>query len=401
MKLWQQISILSLGCVFTASGFAGVVVDRAESGSVKVLVDGNETNTVQSDKASKLSLSSTRSKIDSSEKIEVEVDGVKNTSASGTRTKKDRVSLNAIGNSPVQIEVGSSDTATTETSTVDVNAHGGAKVDVALDSNTTPTSQVNYVEVNAVGYGEENTSVEVESYRSEDDDDDSFFDLDGIVPVIAARVGIDDAQIGHDQDIAIQYPEDRFEYTDNNDTQFVWGLFAGVEIPLSENGRCRWQTGAAYYRPTEFEVNGIDYRLGLPDIADRSFKYSVQNQRLMWENKFLLGLNRYFSAYALGAIGWSQNKASDYDSDNNDGVVAPGPSFGSHTSNSFSYSFGLGLEVSLAEQLRLGLGYQFTDLGQVKLAADDEYPMADSDDTLERSSTPTNEVILGLTYLFN
>lgn len=406
MKLWQKISILSLGCAVTAGTFAGVVVDRSESGSVKVLVDGNETNTVQSEKASKLSISSTRSKIDASERIEVEVDGVKATS-SGYKVKKDKLSLNAVGNSPVQVELGSSDTATTETSTVDVNAIGGAKVDIALDTDVTPTSQINYVEVNAIGSGEQDTFVEVESYRNdsgayvEREKNDSLLHVDGMVPVIAARIGIDSAQIGSDQNIDFGGdPDDRFKYTGNDSTQFLWGLFAGVEIPLSANGKCLWQTGAAYYRPSKFTAEGENYIQGDPSKNDRSFEYNVQNQRLMWENKFFLGLNKYFSLYALGAIGWSQNKAQDYHSYSNDPLVPAGSQFGDNTENSFSYSFGAGVEMYLAEQIRVGVGYQFTDLGKVQLGHSD-IPIPDQSDTLKSSNTPTNEVVFGLTYLFD
>jgi opacity protein-like surface antigen len=402
MKLWQQVSVLGLGCMLTANSFAGVVVDRAESGSVKVFVDDNETNTVQSEKASKLSLSSTRSKVGSNEQIEVEVDGVKNTTSSGARSKKDKVSLNARGNNPVQVAVGSSDTATTETSTVDVNSEGGAKVDVALDSDVSSTSQVNYVEVNSIGgdYDDDHTYVEVDNRRSGGEDYDSFGDFaEGLIPVIAIRAGLADASIGETQDLeSVGSKADRLKYNEDSDTQFVGGAFAGVELPLTENGRCRWQTGLAYYQTAPFKVDGVDYKRGDESKVARTFEYEVHNLRLMWENKFLVGFNDRFSGYLLGAIGWSRNQASDFHSTVVDHQVVSNIGFEDGTRNNFSYSFGIGLEMALAEQLRLGLGYQFTELGKVKFGNSTEPEITN---TIENSNTPTNEVILGLSYIFN
>lgn len=239
--------------------------------------------------------------------------------------------------------------------------------------------------------------VRVDEENSEEDNDD-------ILPVISLRAGVDTIRAGDSQNLFLT-PTDTSatHFTSDNtwDTLFVWGALAGLEIPFGESGRYRWQPGIAFYSTvSDYEVDGAVNPNGSPNIVDYHYTYSVETQRIMFENKFLMGVNEHVLFYLLASVGEAINKATGFKYTSVDPAV---PSnnviFEDNTEYSLSYSFGLGIEVPFFESFRAGLGYQYSDFGKIKLGH--QRSVGATSETLETDSTPAHEVIFNISYFFN
>jgi opacity protein-like surface antigen len=170
----------------------------------------------------------------------------------------------------------------------------------------------------------------------------------------------------------------------------------GIEFPMSEENR--WQTGFSYYQAATFEVEGQVQQLSDPAYTSFEFNYKVNNQRILWENRWLSEVADDYFFYLMGGLGIAFNRAYDFDENNELNPAADiDPFFKDKTTTSLTYSFGVGVETEVIEDLRLGLGYQYSDLGKVEL---DTFEGQVTDDTIQTSSSPAQEILLMLTYFF-
>ena len=221
--------------------------------------------------------------------------------------------------------------------------------------------------------------------------------------IASLRVGADIADIGKDQHVLLSPldpKEDNFLVEDEWHLRAMWGAMAGIEMPLEDEYEdYRWQTGLAYYQTQNFDIKGVEETFSQPALANRNFEYSVRNIRVLWENKLLREVDEHIYVYLFLGLGVNINSAFDYKNQqaNSPGVL-PNPAFDDNTQYSFSYSVGFGAEMDVMEDLRAGVGYQFSDLGRVELGEIDS--ALASSQTLEHSNTLTNEFIFNLTYLF-
>jgi len=226
--------------------------------------------------------------------------------------------------------------------------------------------------------------------------------LEDIKVVISLRGGVDIMDVGGSKTMNTSYSVDapeRFVVEDERQTRAVWGGLLGLEMPLGESERYYWQSGAAYYQTSMLRIHGTVEELSVAGHPARDFHYSVRNQRIMWENKLIAKLNQRFAVYVLGGLGLAVNEAYGYEEAPRSSDVGVIQKFDDRTKDSFSYSVGLGLEMELIEQLRLGAGYQFSNLGQIRLGYADV--PNHSYDSLSQTTTKTNEFIANLTYAFN
>jgi len=218
--------------------------------------------------------------------------------------------------------------------------------------------------------------------------------------VAAFRFGSDWAQVGESQHVQlldIDPAPDYFDTTNSTSYRPVFGGFFGVEVPFFDFPHMRWQTGVAYYQTDKLETEGIEYFFSLPDFGNKTYSYRVKNQRWLFENKFLYGFHPRLSAYALGGLGVAFNTASDYHEASIDGTTPATGIFASDDMGSFSYAMGFGFEGQIIQNIRLSLGYQFSDLGKVSLG---NYNNGNTTDTLSFSTMPTQEIIMQLSLVF-
>lgn len=229
-----------------------------------------------------------------------------------------------------------------------------------------------------------------------------------IRPVISLRGGIDYAKVNGNTAYAITNYDipipDSYIPEDEWHSAAVWGGFLGIEFPFFARWS-HWQTGVSYYHSGNFEASGYIHLWSVPDLINLEYEYDVRNQRVLWENKWLADLNCCIDLYLLFGLGWSQNKAFNYREieETIDSTRSRGH-FIDDTQNSFTYSLGLGIEFDVIEHIRFGIGYQYSDLGEIALGhreginyTTDAY----TDESLElNEQTPTHEIIANLTFIY-
>jgi len=122
-------------------------------------------------------------------------------------------------------------------------------------------------------------------------------------------------------------------------------------------------------------------------------------QQLLIENKLIFNTKTKYYPYLLVGLGVSFNQSENYDI-NYPADLFFTPLYEDNVQTSFSYSLGLGIDFQVAHELRIGLGYRFTDLGEVALGQRTLDPInpIDIPGTLEQSNVYIQEVMLQFTY---
>ena len=147
------------------------------------------------------------------------------------------------------------------------------------------------------------------------------------------------------------------------------------------------------YRPYNYVIVHISH-----STYTYTYSYSISSQQLLLETKLLNTSFGPYHPYVLAGAGVAFNQASDYQTS-----VPYSQSFTrmyqDNSNTSFSYALGTGLDMDLTEQVRLGVGYRFTDLGRVRLgdASIDGTPVGG---TLAQRHLYAHELLAEVTWLF-
>lgn len=64
----------------------------------------------------------------------------------------------------------------------------------------------------------------------------------------------------------------------------------------------------------------------------------------------------------------------------------------------FSYAIGIGIDADLSSHVRIGAGYRFSDLGQIKLG-NATIDTTSASGTLSQAHLYTNEILAQLTFM--
>ncbi len=218
--------------------------------------------------------------------------------------------------------------------------------------------------------------------------------------VFSGRLGSSWAEVGHDNRVALVKHEpapDAFDTTQATSTRLLLGVFIGPEYDLYQE-TMRWQTGVSYYaNPNPYQTEGIRYAYSLPDEGNIRYSYEVFSQRLLFENKYLWEMTDRLFGYLMGGLGVAFNEAKNYQETALNGRTLANGNFEDHTYTAFTYTLGLGLEVAVIDDMRVGLGYQFSDLGKVSLG---DFNQGNLGATLMNDHTPTQELVFLLSYTF-
>lgn len=175
--------------------------------------------------------------------------------------------------------------------------------------------------------------------------------------------------IGESQTIPIADPitDEFYDYHPNNTDQTVgaFDIFVGTEWGFSP----KWalQMGFGYQQQGHFDAEGYYIQGADEQSADQyNYAYEIKTKQLMVESKLLYEFESIFHPYLFIGLGTSFNTA------NNFYTTAPATltftrDYESNTEHSFTYSVGVGFDIDLNDDLRIGLGYRFSDLGEVEL----------------------------------
>jgi|LauGreDrversion4_2_1035121.scaffolds.fasta_scaffold53868_2 opacity protein-like surface antigen len=225
----------------------------------------------------------------------------------------------------------------------------------------------------------------------------SLFDLQKDRALATITLGPDFVQSGQSQTLTL-LPPFQNHYTNGSQNQVVFdgGGFLGIERTLSEQFTA--QLGIAGYGDSVIKSQGEIWQFNLPNFNGLSYSYKVRHARVMAAGKLLgtFPIEPAIKPYISFELGAAFNKASEYQ----ETILVPGykamSPFSNNSQTSFSWGVGLGYDFSINAHIRIGMGYQFSDLGKASLG-----PSLDSitSNSLVLSHLYTNQLRFQLTYL--
>jgi opacity protein-like surface antigen len=213
----------------------------------------------------------------------------------------------------------------------------------------------------------------------------SIAELPSMRPFATITAGIDFIHVGQSKTVSLIAPFDNFYASDSSyKSSGSFGLAGGLEKNLSE--RFFWQLGVAGFYNTSMTTSGNVWQFGLPEFNNFHYKYHIQSSRAVAIAKILGTFKQVIHPYISGEIGAAFNKASDYHETPLIREAIPIMPFKSHTQSAFSWGIGAGFDMDINPHFRLGIGYQFVDLGKA---------------TLGLSPTQTTNSRLGISNLYD
>lgn len=166
------------------------------------------------------------------------------------------------------------------------------------------------------------------------------------------------SHVGDDQTIV---SDGTTSYTYNADSdvqsQPFGGLGVGAEFVLP--GGMLIDIDLAYYITEPYKAHGkITIDGVLPEFP--AYSYNVIGRQVLVELKMLGDMGGTWHPYITIGAGESFNSAYDFDSN-----AAGTPNYDSQLTRNFSYSGAIGIDVDLNSFTRFGIGYRYTNFGDV------------------------------------
>lgn len=173
---------------------------------------------------------------------------------------------------------------------------------------------------------------------------------------------------GHAQTLSVLPPFSN-HYTSEKAYQSsgLLGLGLGVEHGLTE--QLSWQLGLSGYFNSNIRSTGHVWQFALPEFDNFIYDYTIQSKRVMATGKVLATIKQSIHPYVSCELGAGFNRTSAYkETPLIIEAVAMAP-FSDRTHASLAWGVGGGIDVDINPTLRLGLGYQFANLGKTSLGA--------------------------------
>ncbi len=179
--------------------------------------------------------------------------------------------------------------------------------------------------------------------------------------------------------------------------QTLYNLFLGVVYQFLP----KWaaQVGISYTQPSTFILEGIE----LQNTASRSYdyNYNVTARQLLIEGHLVYDWNIYHPYISFG-MGPSFNSVSHWQSfPPPDAVNAP--SFVNDNNEAFSFMTGFGVDVDVMKNVRLGIGYKFSDFGKANLGKGTQFTGSVNQTylskTIEQNNLYANSVLAQITIV--
>ncbi|MCL9684364.1 outer membrane protein [Legionella maioricensis] len=209
------------------------------------------------------------------------------------------------------------------------------------------------------------------------------------------NVGADFIRSGRSQTVTLLPPFSN-HYTNSDNYQSSGSLGGGLGIESFKSERLFWQLGVSAYFDSQVTNSGDVWQFGLPEFNNLTYSYQTQYSRIVASGKILSTVKQRIHPYLSGELGVGFNRVSGYHEIPLIPEVLPMSPFRSATQSSFTWGAGVGLDVDLNAPVRLGIGYQFADLGKASLGLS---PAQLTNDTLHVSNSYTHQVRIQLTAL--
>jgi opacity protein-like surface antigen len=179
-------------------------------------------------------------------------------------------------------------------------------------------------------------------------------------------LGAEFIRTGHTQTLSLLPPFSN-HYTNNTSYQSSSLLGLGLGIERGRTEQLSWQLGLSGYFNTEVSSKGHVWQFALPEFDNFIYDYRIQSKRLMATGKLLGTVKQTIHPYVSGELGAGFNRASSYTETPLIIEAVPMAPFSSRTQTSFAWGVGAGVDVDINAGFRLGVGYQFADLGKASL----------------------------------
>jgi opacity protein-like surface antigen len=179
--------------------------------------------------------------------------------------------------------------------------------------------------------------------------------------------------------------------------QTLYNLFLGVVYQFLP----KWalQAGISYTQPSTFTIEGIEVQ----NTASRNYdyNYNVAARQLLVEGHIVYDYDIYHPYFSFG-MGPSFNSAYLYQSFPPPGT-SNNPSFVNDNNMAFSFATGFGVDVDVMKNVRLGLGYKFSDFGKADLGKGTQFTgtinQAYLSRTIEQNNLYANSLLAQITIV--
>lgn len=203
---------------------------------------------------------------------------------------------------------------------------------------------------------------------------------------------------GRTQTLAMEGDFTTYQYFANksDSNTILWGGTLGTEVTL--NSKWDLQLGVSFYKPEDISSSGVLVQGVDPQSADSfNYSYHLKSSQLLIEGKILRVFNKIYWPYLSLGLGATFNKASNYQT-NVPPFLTFTPNFADHKVTHFAYSLGTGIDVSIQENIRLGIGYRYVDLNKANLGSGviDTTPIPQ---TLAQSNIHMHQALIQISYI--
>lgn len=185
-------------------------------------------------------------------------------------------------------------------------------------------------------------------------------------PFALLAVGADFIRTGESKSITLLPPFSNY-YTNHSSYpgSASLGIGGGIEGIYSE--RFFWQLGASGMFNATVTRWGEVWQMGLPEFNNFQYRYNIQSSRVVAIGKLLSTIYKHYHPYLSGELGAAFNASRSYQETpliEEAVLIAP---FSNHRQSSVAWGIGIGIDWDLNPIARLGLGYQFVNLGKARL----------------------------------
>lgn len=191
----------------------------------------------------------------------------------------------------------------------------------------------------------------------------------GLRPMISLQGGYASMNAGKKFQSFTGVDSDIFTYTNTGsgrNTGFV-GAFLGAEyvLPWITYPGIFMQTGVEYNYFGQIGLRGIN-TVGVEPATSTTYRYryNFQTQQVLGLVKLLATCHERFYPYAEVGLGAAFNHNGKYNAVTSEtGSINLTPTFNNQDNTQFSYNLGVGVDTQVNNNIRVGLGYRYSNFG--------------------------------------
>jgi opacity protein-like surface antigen len=171
-------------------------------------------------------------------------------------------------------------------------------------------------------------------------------------------------------------------------------LFLGLQRPI--NHRVEGQLGIALAGGGNVNFNGNVWEDADPNFNNYTYAYRLNHMHVALKGKLIGVTETSIRPYVSASLGAGFNHAYKFSINPKIFPEVPAPAFGNNTESAFTYTLGLGIQKIIDTHWQAGVGYEFADWGQYRLA---RAPGQTLNGGLSLNHLYINELLFNVTYV--